>query len=259
MVLLRLLGDFVFPENSPAPTKALIALLGDCGFGEHAARQAINRCAQLGLIAGGRNGRSTEWALTARGLELMADGNRRARELGSDPARWDGRWLAVIISVPHDRRAIRQKLYRTLGWAGCGMPEPSLWICAHPGRAERIAADLAALDLDRAAISFVGSAGAVGLDDAELVARAWDLGLVADNYRRAVQQFDVAATPQGAELIRQLVEVDGVLQSMVSQDPWLPAELSPDRSIREHAALLVDYRERLLGSARAHWGRLLDS
>lgn len=259
MVLLRLLGDFVFPENRPAPTKALIALLADTGFGEHAARQTINRCAQLGLIVSSRNGRMAQWSLTARGMELMADGNRRARELGDEPEPWDGRWLAVIVSVPHDRRAIRQKLYRTLSWAGCGMPEPSLWICAHPGRAERIGAELAGLDLDQTAISFVGSAGAVGLRDADLVARAWDLDLVAAGYRQALQQFDIDVLPRGAELIRQLVAVDGVLQTMVSQDPWLPADLSPDRSIRDDAARLVAYREQLLESARGHWARLLES
>ena len=37
---------------------------------------------------------------------------------------WDGRWLILLITIPHELRAVRKKLYGALSWAGFGSLGP---------------------------------------------------------------------------------------------------------------------------------------
>ena len=259
IVLLRVLGDLAYPTDAPVPTSALLTVLDDVGFGAHAVRQAISRCARKGLLASEKDGRTTRWSLTTAGRDLMRDGNARARQLGVEPDPWAGRWLVLAISIPHERRVIRQKLYRTLAWAGCGTPVPGIWIGAHPERREQISAALTPFELARTAVSFIGEASGIGLSDSELVAQAWDLDSVSSHYRDAIEQFATASEPaSGPDAVRLLLQVDEILQDMVSQDPWLPAELCPDWTGRQDAARLLAYRDALLVPARAYWANLLE-
>lgn len=259
-VLLRILGDLAYPMEEPVPTAALLTILTDAGFGTHAARQAVSRCARIGLLAGVKSGRSTRWSLTSTGQALMADGAARARQLGTEPAAWDGRWLVLVVSVPHKRRVIRHKLYQALAWAGCGTPEPGIWITAHPETRGQISAMLARfeLGLEHSAVSFVGEASGIGLSDSQLVAQAWDLDSVSSKYRAAVNRFDAAPDPiSGSDAVRLLMQVDEVLQDMVPRDPRLPSDLCPGWTGRQDASRLLEYRDALLLPARAYWADLL--
>ncbi|WKN60686.1 PaaX family transcriptional regulator C-terminal domain-containing protein [Rhodococcus opacus] len=126
-----------------------------------------------------------------------------------------------------------------------------MWIAAHLDRRGRIAAALLRFELDKAAVSFVGKASGIGLSDAELVARAWDLDSVSRDYRAAMDRFAAAPEPEsGPDAVRLLLQVDGVLQDMVSQDPWLPSELCEGWTGRQDAAGLLAYRDALLVPAR---------
>lgn len=256
--LLRILGDLVYPSGQQVPSRALITVLADVGYGEQAARQAIARCARLGIIAGERTGRYARWSLTPRGQRLLEDGNKRARQLGTEPPEWRGEWLAVFVSVPHERRALRLSLYRALRWSGCGMPEPGLWISAHPDRADQVRDIMQRNGLQSSTISFVGRAGNVGPTDLELVNRAWDMAAVAHDYRDALSRLDTSSTSvRGPVALRSLLQVDAILQDMVSRDPWLPETLCPHWPGRAHAAALVAFRDELLVPARAYWDELL--
>ncbi|WP_082833443.1 PaaX family transcriptional regulator C-terminal domain-containing protein [Rhodococcus sp. LB1] len=258
IVLLRILGDLVHPTSTPVPTMALLTVLSDAGFGTHAARQAISRCARMGAITGEKDGRSTRWLLTDAGQDLVVDGNARARQLGAQPGPWDGRWLTLAVSVPHERRVIRQKLYRTLSWEGCGSPVPGIWISAHPDRRERISVALERFGLDQTAVSFIGEASGIGLSETQLVSQAWDLDAVSRSYSAAVSQFDAALEPtSGPHALRLLLHVDEVLQRLVSQDPCLPSELCPGWTGRQDATRLLSFRDVLLVPARAYWDEVL--
>ncbi|OUS91612.1 hypothetical protein CA951_32390 [Rhodococcus sp. NCIMB 12038] len=258
IVLLRILGDLVHPTSKPVPTTALLTVLSDAGFGTHAARQAISRCARMGVLTGEKDGRSTRWLLTQAGKDLVIDGNDRARQLGTQPGQWNGRWLMLAVSVPHERRVIRQKLYRTLSWVGCGTPVPGIWITAHSDRRGRISTALQRFGLDQTAVSFIGEASGIGLSDAQLVSQAWDLDAVSRSYRAATSLFDAAPEPvSGADAVRLLLHVDEVLQKLVAEDPWLPSELCPDWTGRQDATRLLSYRDSLLVPARTYWDTLL--
>jgi phenylacetic acid degradation operon negative regulatory protein len=163
------------PADKPVPTATLLQVLGESGYEQHAARQAVNRCAQAGWIVGTRNGRESWWSITVEGQRIIEDGIRRVEDLGREPDAWDGCWLVLFVSIPHEIRSVRQRLYRSLSWSGFGSPAPGIWLTPFPARLSDVKHVIERLNLGSTTLSFVGHAGDVGLTDADIVRRAWSL------------------------------------------------------------------------------------
>jgi phenylacetic acid degradation operon negative regulatory protein len=251
--LLNALGELVHPGNQPAPTAALLHVLGESGYEPSAARQAVTRCAGSGWIAGVRRGRESWWSLTEEGRRLVEDGIRRVEGLGREPGRWDGRWLVLYISIPHDIRAARQRLYRSLGWSGFGSPAPGIWLTPHPEREAGAKRAIERLARGSTTLSFVGPAGTVGLTDAEIVERAWSLGELDELYATLVERFAGQRPGTPLEALHALLALDEELQRLPMIDPRLPLGLAPDPSSRRAARRLLDLRAGWLPPAREHW------
>lgn len=257
--LLRILGELAFPMREPVPTSVLLGVMEDVGFSTYAARRAVSRCAQFGSIASVRDGREARWTLTDSGVDLLSDGIRRVQELGSDPAPWDGQWLVLIVSIPHERRVIRQRLHRALSWAGFGSPVPGIWVTAYTDRRDNIAASISRLGLSDTTMSFIGSGGGIGLSDRTIVEQAWDLDAVARTYASLVTRFTAVSEPRrGTDAIRSVLEMALELQGLASVDPHLPAELVPNWSGRLAAEVLLERRAQWLVPARAQWASLVE-
>jgi phenylacetic acid degradation operon negative regulatory protein len=257
--LLNVLGELVRPAHEPAWTSALLDVLGRCGFEQAAARQAIARTAAAGWIAREQVGRDVRWRLTADGLALVEDGIRRVEALRAAPARWDGRWLVVLVSIPHVHRHTRGRLYRSLRWAGFGNPAPNVWITPHLERAAGLARTVGRLGLDGSTVSFAGAAAAVGMSEKEMVARAWDLDELARDYTELTRAFARRRPRSPAAALHALLELDAALQRLPYRDPVLPAQLLPGWPGRRHATRLLDRRAAWLPGAQREWASIVAS
>jgi phenylacetic acid degradation operon negative regulatory protein len=232
--LFNALGELVHPQEAPVPTRALLAVMRESGCEHLAARQAITRCAQAGWIEGTRHGRESWWTLTAEGRRLVEDGIRRVEALGRPAADWDGRWLVVLTSVPHDVRSVRQRLYRSLSWAGFGCPAPGVWLSPYPRRRSGAQRVIERLDLTAHTLAFIGPAADVGLTDADIVARAWALSELDELYAALVERFAGCRPGNDQEGVR----------------------AAPNQNSRLAAARLLELREAWLPLAHSFWRSL---
>jgi phenylacetic acid degradation operon negative regulatory protein len=110
-LLLTVLGELVWPEDRPVWTSALLYVLRGLGIEEQTARQAIARGAAAGWITGERHGREVRWNLTPGGRKLIAEGAARVTSMSAAATGWDGRWLALLVTIPHTHRTVRKRLY----------------------------------------------------------------------------------------------------------------------------------------------------
>lgn len=258
--LLNVFGELIHSTASgPVTTGSLVAVLEEVGFNWHAARQAISRCAQAGRVESRRNGRTALWTLTDHGVRLVDDGRARVDGLGRTPEHWDGRWLILLLTIPQERRSLRQKIYRSLHWAGFGSPTPGLWVTTHLHRREHVADLLERFELRSSALAFIGQSSQAGLDDHEIVAAAWDLDGLADRYSTLARRFTRRNPKPGTPTLRALLELDAELQLLPSLDPQLPADLVRGWRGRESAIRLLAKRQEWLGPAREHWFELRDA
>jgi phenylacetic acid degradation operon negative regulatory protein len=207
----------------------------------------------VGWIEGVRRGRESWWSLTREGRRLVEDGVRRVEALGQEPAPWDGQWLVLLISVPHDIRSVRQGLYRSLSWAGFGSPGPGVWLSPFPDRQPIVGRVIERLKLSAYTMTFIGSAGEIGLSDSDIVAKAWALHEVDDLYTGLVDRFDACDPGTDLEALLALLALDEELQRLPMIDPQLPSELARGRSSRRDAARLLDLRAGWLPTARQLW------
>jgi phenylacetic acid degradation operon negative regulatory protein len=252
-LLLTVLGELVYPNAEPVWTSSLLYVLTGLGFEEQTARQAVARGAASGWIEAERQGREVRWSLAPAGRKLIEDGMRRVYSLHTDDGPWDGNWLMLLVTIPQTRRAVRKKLYSALSWSGFGNPTPGLWLSPHPDRlaeAERVVADL---ELQDSTLSFVGRATAVGLDQAEIVARAWDLDEVAGRYEDLLVRFAGAEPRGGDEVLFSHLELVSEWQRFPFMDPQLPEELLPNWIGRRAARLFHQQRSSWYERAQARW------
>ncbi|MDH6285015.1 PaaX family transcriptional regulator [Prescottella agglutinans] len=256
--VLDILGDLVFPSTEPAPTTAFIELMGQLDFTEHAVRQALSRCAGDGWIAGTRVGRTTSWSLTEDGRRLVTDGIAGVERLSYEHADWDGRWLVLVVTIPRENRASRDRVYRSLRWDGFGNPAPAVWLSPYSDRRRRTTHTLDRLGIADT-LAFFGESDPLGLPDEELVARGWDMDGVAELYRQCHAEFAAAQPRSRADKSATLLRLDAQLQQLLVTDPQLPGALLPEWTGRADAAALLDLRQRWRPAARAYWQALVES
>jgi phenylacetic acid degradation operon negative regulatory protein len=256
--LLYILGDLVHPSTDAVPTAAFLTALADAGHETHAARQALARSSKAGWITATRQGRETWWALTDRGHRLIADGQQRITDLGREDLTWDGRWVLVMISIPHARRAIRNHVYRYLSWSGFGTPVPGIWVSPHVRNEHGARFAIRHFDLADTSLSFLGTTGSVGLTEAQVVDQAWDLDDLDTHYNDLLHRHRAHDTGSGQAALRAVLAIDADLQQLPLHDPQLPRELVPERSSRDTARQLLAWRANWLVPARRYWASLAD-
>jgi phenylacetic acid degradation operon negative regulatory protein len=240
---------------------SLIRLMAGLGVDQAAVRSSISRLKQRGILAPLRLGGAAGYALSPRGREILADGDRRI--FGRPRARLADGWLLAVFSVPERERRRRHELRSRLSWLGFGTVSAGVWIApAHLAAEAREV--LARYGLSGYVDLF--SAGYLAFGDLrEQVGRWWDL----DRLERLYQEFLDLSGPvlerrrrpgrgAGAGDAGEAAFADYVLtltawRRLPYADPGLPAELLPAdwqglRAARAFGAL----RSRLAGTASAH-------
>jgi len=254
-LLFTLLGEFVLTTDGTAWTSAVLAAFRRLGIEEKATRQALMRTAAAGWLEPEKLGRRTRWRLTASAWRMLSDGAERIYSFTGPAEHWDGRWLLVYARVPESDRRARHVVRSRLSWAGFGSLGAGLWISPHPDRSTEAVEVLRAAGLEGDAHVFEATRSGLG-DVRVMVAAAWDLAAVEDQYEQFIEEF---RDPAPGDVLARQVELVHAWRRFPSVDPALPRELLPARwSGLEAARLFADRHQRWSGDARLEWKRLND-
>jgi phenylacetic acid degradation operon negative regulatory protein len=253
-LLLTVLGEYVLPRTSEVWQETLVTALVSLGYSHQAARQALSRSARDGWLDTERRGRRSRMRLTDRTAELLRTGAERIYSFG-EPWQWDGRWLLVVLRVPEHRREVRHQLRTQLAWTGLGSLGGGVWLTPHVEREAELAAAIAEEPVAEAT-SFVAEFGAIG-DPQQLIATAWDLASVREQYLAFIDDF-ARARPSGAEAcFRMQTMLVHAWRRFPFLDPDLPAEVLPSKWPRRRAHdLFLSRHERWARPARAYFEAL---
>jgi phenylacetic acid degradation operon negative regulatory protein len=251
-LLLTLLGELVLPADGTAWTSAVVATFGRLSVEEKAARQALMRTAAAGWLEAEKLGRRTRWRLTGSARRMLTEGAERIYSFAGPAEAWDGRWLVVATHIPDRERRARHVVRTRLSWAGFGSLSAGLWISPHPDREAEAIGVLRAAGIADAQV-FVASRVGVG-DVREMVAQAWDLTAVEEQYERFIDEFG-GLDPE--DVLTRQVELVHAWRRFPSIDPALPRDLLPARWLGlEAARLFSDRHARWYDDARREWKRL---
>ncbi|MBO0839417.1 MAG: PaaX family transcriptional regulator [Sciscionella sp.] len=245
-LLLTVLGEYVLPTGGSAWTSAFIDALGRLGVEEKATRQALTRTASDGWLTSTRNGRRTEWTVSASGRQLLTDDAARINGFTGAQPDWDGRWLLVLARVPETDRAARHLMRTRLSWAGLGSPAPGVWISTHVDRADEAERVLAQAGVLADAQLFTARHHAGG-KLTTMVRQAWDLDAIESAYERFLVDFSRQPSRDPFVRLSQLVHT---WRRFPLIDPALPAQLLPKWWCGARAAALF-HRRRTQWSAAA--------
>jgi phenylacetic acid degradation operon negative regulatory protein len=257
-LLLTILGELVVPAGRPVWTGALLHVLKGLGLEEQTARQAISRAADAGLIAGEKRGRQVCWSVTAEGIETIEEISRRVDSLRTPAERWDGDCLILIVTIPQRLKSVRKRLYSALSWAGFGNPAPGLWASPHVDRAGEMRRVIQELDLQDSTIAFIGTTISIGLDDDEIVRRAWDLDTVAARYATLIDTFAGLEPEPGDDVLLTYLALVNEWREFPSMDPQLPEDLLPDWIGRRATEISANLYEKWTHAATERWREVME-
>jgi phenylacetic acid degradation operon negative regulatory protein len=241
---------------------AVIRLMAELGVDEPAVRSAISRLKVRGLLEARREAGVAGYGLSARGAEILAQGDRRIFHR-PEPSAADG-WLLAVFSVPEHERARRHALRSRLAWLGFGTVSAGVWIAPRQLAGET-----------RDALTTEGLSGYVSLfsadylafgDVREKVGQWWDLVRLEQLYQGFINSASpVLAYWQGggrdelgpaADRGRAFADYIRVLTAwrrLPFLDPGLPPDLLPAKWDGSQAAELFRQMQTLLSTpARDH-------
>jgi phenylacetic acid degradation operon negative regulatory protein len=256
-LLFTLLGEFVLPGGGTAWTSAVLAAFARLGIEEKTTRQALMRTAASGWLDAEKVGRRTRWRLTASAQQMLTEGADRIYSFTGPGESWDGRWLLVYARIPESDRHARHVVRSRLSWAGFGSLGGGLWISPHPDREAEATGVLREAGVAADAHVFVARRS--GLADVQvMVAAAWDLGAIQDQYEAFIEEFGAAAPATArADVLARQVELVHAWRRFPAIDPVLPRALLPARWNGLTAArLFADCHQRWSDDAKQEWKRL---
>ncbi len=228
-LILTIFGDCVAPRGGVVSLGSLIRLAGAFGITERLVRTSVGRLAQDGWLVARRDGRLSEYRLTAHGQERFAEATRRI--YGANPVSWERRWTLVLLPARPVRR--REQLREELRWLGFGQIRPGVF--AHPNTlAGQAQSWLDGLASGNSCVVLEGAAQD-SRSDREIVAAGWDFGELSRRYRRfvdgfapvesAVKQRRASLDARSAFIVRTLLIHE--YRKIHLQDPLLPPALLP--------------------------------
>lgn len=184
-LVLTLYGDFLLHRPAAVWVGSVIALLEPLGLSEGYVRTILSRMTSRGWFETEREGRRSYYRLSARGRQLLEEGEARIYHPPQDEE-WDGEWTLIAYSIPESLRQLRDRLRVRLTWLGFGSLGNGLWISPHDVR-ERVAAIAGELDV-RPYLEVFRGAHLGDSDAGRLVSQCWDLGSINTRYEAFVDR-----------------------------------------------------------------------
>jgi phenylacetic acid degradation operon negative regulatory protein len=237
-LLITLLGDYWYGRSEQLPSAALVALLGEFGVSQVAARAALSRLARRGLLEVSKEGRRTYYSPTARAAEMLSGGIQKIMSFGIAAHPWDGQWRIVVFSVSEERRDLRHAARGRLRWLGFAPLYDGVWISPHD-----VAADAARIlgDLGVTSYSVLSATVPPGVAQGLDPLGAWDLGELRAGYDAFIEERErlLERAKEGAistnEALVARTEVMDTWRHFPNLDPELPMELLPGDWPRKRA------------------------
>jgi phenylacetic acid degradation operon negative regulatory protein len=234
-------------------TTDLLYLLDLLGVSERATRSTLSRMVRKGWLVSRKQGRRSQYSLTARGQRLLEEGKRRVHETPCTD--WDGLWYSVIYSIPESKRNLRHVLRQNLIWLGFGRLAPATWVSPHNRQAEleSISNELGVQEhVDLFSSKYLGLSSVQ-----ELIQRCWNLPELETEYQKFVTRYQAEhemCQAQSEEQLRSSSDACFVrrfwvtqdFQSFPRKDPNLPTVLLPPDWIGFTARQLFEDYLRLL-------------
>ncbi|MEA2196860.1 MAG: phenylacetic acid degradation operon negative regulatory protein [Solirubrobacteraceae bacterium] len=262
-LVITLLGSYVRGRHETVWSGGLVALLEELGFTNGAARVALTRVVNRGLLVRVRQGRLVHYRITGRAERVLAEGDGRIFSLGH-PRDDASCWTFLWHRIPEERRLERSRLGRRLRFLGFGSLQDSVWVSPHDHEAEVVEL-LDELDVaEHASVLLAPSASARGLR--AVAERAWDLSGLAERYSAFEAEFGryvdgpgvMPLTDREAFLVRtRLVQLYRVFPFL---DPELPDDLAPLAAERERAVATFDALwGGLAGAAKRHFDTVISA
>jgi phenylacetic acid degradation operon negative regulatory protein len=236
-LIISMFGDMVVPRGGRIWLGSLIGLLEPLGLNERMIRTAVFRLAREEWLCSEALGRRSDYLLTASGQRRFDEASRHV--YASHAPLWDRRWR-LIVGVGQIEQKDREVLRRALFWQGFGALSLDCYV--HPS------ADLSAafdallaegmghllggmMPLLAADARLAGTAS-----NADLVARAWNLGELSDAYGKFIATYmpalaelrrdrNAVIDEEEAFLMRLLLIHD--YRRLLLRDPELPDVLVP--------------------------------
>src|SRR4051812_4691068 len=185
-LLMTFFGAFVRELGGWIAVADLIGLMAGLDLDEQAVRPAVSRLKRRGVIAPERRAGAAGYRLTDAGRAILESGDARifARP-GAE--RGPHAWLLVSFSIPEAQRGLRHRLRARLEWLGLGAVASAGWV--GPAHVEAGG---------RGPLGEFGLAGLVEIFRAEhagftapadALARWWDLGAIAAEYREYLRAW----------------------------------------------------------------------
>ncbi|MDH4116632.1 MAG: PaaX family transcriptional regulator [Acidimicrobiia bacterium] len=245
-------GLYIRPLDGWIAVADLLTLLEPLGVEHAAARTAISRMVKDGLLTRTVRGGQSGYALSSRALPSMERADRRI--LGYVRAARGDRWLLASYSIPESERRLRDRLRRTLVREGFGTSTRGVWILPLHHRDDAMAT-----------LEEEGFGGMIDFfeadpltDDADLVARAWDLPRLARGAARLAATVDALIarwpddrTDDRAAFVDYTSVVD-LWRPLAFHDPGLPGVYLGHRHPIEDS--FATARHRLEKAAHRHVG-----
>lgn len=257
-LLLTVLGEFVHPRHAPVWTATLLEAMAALGVEEKAARQALTRTANEGLLTSSRHGRQVQWRLTGTGQELLEEGTQRIYGFLRERHPWDGHWLVLSVPIAEAQRQLRHQLRTRLTWLGLGSPTSGLWVSPDAGKAAAVRTVVADLGLTAQAVVWTGATADLD-DERRLLTGAWDLAELEQRYHSFLRGFESRSARRPAQAFVAQVELVQEWRRFPFLDPDLPAELlSPEWPGPRAAAAFHEKHARWHRQAQAEWDRMAD-
>ena len=254
-LLLTLLGDYWWQRTEPLPSSAIVALLGEFGVSDSAARAALSRLTRNGLLVTSKTGRRTYSRLSSRAAAILDDGARRIFSFGQDAQPWDGTWSLVAFSIPEHNRAARDALRKQLRWLGFAPLYDGLWV-APRDQASEVVGQLSGLGISTA--TAFRATTVPGIEPDGFPQRAWDLDDLHARYQafisyaQRLRERALAGQISPVEALVARTRVMDEWRAFPGLDPNLPGELLPDAWPRAAARELFIASYDLLGPLAAH-------
>src|SRR5574343_1564194 len=266
-LIITVFGDAVLPRGGRIWLGSLIRLLEPLELNERLVRTSVFRLAKEEWLRTETVGRRADYVLPHSGRRRFDEASRHI--YASHAPIWDRRWRLILVVGDLDAK-LRELVRRALFWQGFGALGADCFV--HPSAdlssvldaliAEGLSSSLAAL----LPLFAADSRSAQSASDADLVSRAWDLGLLADAYSQFVATYrpileelrrDHLATlnDQDAFLLRILLVHD--YRRLLLRDPELPEVLLPAEWPGQQARLLCkELYKRLEQAANRHLDQL---
>ncbi len=262
-LIITTFGDAVLPRGGRIWLGSLIQLLEPLQLNERLIRTSVFRLVKDEWLRVQSVGRRSDYLLTQSGRRRFEEASRHI--YASSAPQWDRRWRVILV-VGELESKTRDALREALFWQGFGALGGDCFV--HPGAdltgvLDALIVEGLAQVLPQLLPLFAADARlARSASDADLVARAWDLSLLAQAYGGFIAQYqpilDVlrsdgldGISDEEAFLLRLLLIHD--YRRLLLRDPELPEVLLPQEWPGQLARLLCkELYQRLVEPSDRH-------